>query len=69
MFTSFEIVGIVVSVVLASILFGIIEYAFKLWWLIMLPFRLLRHCCSSMTYDGAEEEATCCGTFGNNYVV
>lgn len=68
MFTSFEIIGIAVSVVLASTLFCIISYACNLTWLLLMPCRALVWCCRSMTYD-EEDHATCGGCFGNNYVV
>lgn len=68
LFTTFEIVGIVVSAILATILFCILTYACGLLWILLLPCRGLVYCCKSMNYDD-EDEGTCLGCFGNNYVV
>jgi len=66
MFTGFEIFGIVITIVLVSIMFGIVEYACKLGWLLLLPCRILSSCCNTMRYDDEEEDSFC---FGTHYVV
>lgn len=66
--TTFELIGIVVCVLLAILLTCVIGYAMDLLWILMLPCRGIRWCCRSMTFD-EEDHGTCCGCFGNNYVV
>lgn len=66
--TTFEIVGIAVCILLASILYCIMSYACGLMWCMLLPCRGVRYCCKSMTFDD-DDHGTCCGVFGNNYVV
>lgn len=66
--TDFEIIGIFVSVLLAVLLTCVISYALNLLWVLLIPCMAVRWCCRSMTFD-EDDEGTCCGCFGNNYVV
>lgn len=66
-FTAFELIGITMSVLLASILFCILSYALNLMWCLLLPCRGIGYCCRQMQYDDDDHQTCCC--LGGNIIV
>lgn len=66
-FTTFELIGVILCIALASILLCIVTYACNLMWIFMLPCRGLIYCCRQMQYDNEDHQT--CGCCGNNIVV
>lgn len=66
--STFEIIGITICVILASVLLCIVSYACQLGWILLIPVRILLWICKQFTYDN-DDHGTCCGCGNSNYVV
>lgn len=58
--STFQLVGLVVAIILASIIVCIITYTFNLLWFLCLPCRGMYYCCGKMKYDDDDEGVMCC---------
>lgn len=58
--STFQIIGLVVSVLLASALMCLATYTFNLFWLLSFPCRFMYWCCGNMKYDEDDEGVCCC---------
>jgi hypothetical protein len=58
--STFQIIGLAITVLFAAGLMCLATYTFNLMWLLMLPCRALYCCCGSMKYSDDDEGVCLC---------